>query len=70
MAFMLYFLQKKQLASSFAEKNHSFVGLSNICYTIKHEIIQNGLRRFPSQRAHRKTIVFPVVVSLQLFRKI
>ena len=24
MAFMLYFLQEKQLASSFAEKNHSF----------------------------------------------
>ena len=48
----------------------SIVGLSNICYTIKHEIIQNSLRRFPPQRTHRKAIVIPVVVYLQLLRKI
>ena len=54
----------------FYHRTHHFVGLSNICYTVLHEFIQNSLWGFPSQRSHRESVVVLTIIGLKLPRKI
>lgn len=46
------------------------VDLSNICYTISDKFSQDSLRRFPTQRTHRKLVIVPAIIDLELFGKV
>ena len=47
-----------------------YVGLSNICYTILNKFFQDSLRGFPPQRPHRKQVIVPAIVDLELPGKV
>ena len=46
------------------------VGLSNICYTMLNKFLQDSLWGFPAQRSHRKQVIVPAVIDLELPGKV
>ena len=44
--------------------------MSDICYTMLNKFLQDSLWGFPAQRSHRKQVIVPAVIDLELSGKV